>query len=159
MNLTTLFILLSMANVVLSTIRSLTTIKSGKWVASLVNAFYYGYYTIVAIYTVTLDFAIWQKVVITFGCNFVGVFFVKLVEEKMRKDKLWKVELTVLESKTNDLAEMIYRAKIPFNFITTELGVYTIFNVYCATQEQSLAIKELAKQFNAKYFASESKTL
>lgn len=94
MNLLIIFILLSIVNVIFSTIKSIVTIKSGPWVASIVSALYYGYYNIVLIYTVA-DFPLWQKVVVTAGCNLVGVFVVKYGEVKARKDKLWKVELTV----------------------------------------------------------------
>ena len=159
MNSTILFILLSIANVVLSTIRSLATIKSGKYVASLVNAIYYGYYTIVAIYTVTLDFAIWQKVVICFFCNLVGVFVVKIFEEKMRKDRLWKVEMTVKNCYTENVVDFLKSVAIPYNYSYDETNRYTLFNIYCATQKQSESVKELVNKFNAKYFVSESKIL
>ena len=49
-------------------------------------------------------------------------------------------------------------ANIPFNYIEN-VGKYTLFNVYCATQEESKAVKEFAKMCNAKYFVTETKTL
>ena len=85
MNLLIIFILLSIVNVIFSTIKSIATIKSGPWIASIVSALYYGYYNIVLIYTVA-DFPLWQKVVVTAGCNLVGVFIVKYGEVKARKD-------------------------------------------------------------------------
>ena len=88
------FIVLSIINVVFSTIRSITTIKSGKTVASFISGGYFAFYNVMLIYTVA-DFPMWEKCVITFVCNVIGVYVVKLIEEKMRKDKLWKVELTV----------------------------------------------------------------
>ena len=36
----------------------------------------------------------WQKCLITFACNVIGVYIVKWGEEKARKDKLWKIEAT-----------------------------------------------------------------
>jgi hypothetical protein len=57
-----LFSFLTIINVVFSTIKSIVTIKSGKTVAALISAGYYGYYNIVLIYTVA-DFPLWQKVV------------------------------------------------------------------------------------------------
>lgn len=152
------FIILSIINVIFSTVRSIATIKSGKMVASLLSGGYFAFYNIMLIWTVA-DFPMWQKCLITFVCNVMGVWIVKFFEEKMQKDKLWKVEITVKEYETEDLADVLTKARIPFNFIHTELGIYTIFNIYCATQEQSLAVKEICKQFHAKYFASESKTL
>lgn len=152
------FIILSIINVVFSTIRSITTIKSGKTVASLISGGYFAFYNIMLIWTVA-NFPMWQKCLITFVCNVIGVWVVKFAEEKMRKDKLWKVELTVKTDKVVDLQTMLTKAKIPYNSIITSDRVYAIFNIYCATQEQSIAVKELAKNFRAKYFVSESKTL
>lgn len=152
------FIVLSIVNVIFSTIRSITTIKSGKTVASLISGGYFAFYNIMLIYTVA-DFPMWEKCLITFICNVVGVFIVKLVEEKMRKDRLWKVEMTVRARLTEDVKEFLESVSIPYNFVIDETGRYTIFNVYCATQKESACVKELIHKFHAKYFVSESKTL
>ena len=82
-NLILIFTALTIVNVVFSTIKSIITIKGGAFSASLISALYYGYYNIVLIYTVA-DFPLWQKVIVTFGCNLVGVFAVKYAEEKAR---------------------------------------------------------------------------
>src|SRR5699024_10697866 len=89
-----IFIVLNAVNVVIQTIKSICTIKSSKMVAALVNAIAYGLYTVVVVYMVCELPLLW-KVVIVGVCNFVGVFIVKWIEEKARKDKLWKVEITV----------------------------------------------------------------
>ena len=47
---------------------------------------------------------------------------------------------------------------ISYNYIEG-IGKYTIFNIFCVTQKQSIAVKEILKAYNAKYFVSESKTL
>ena len=49
MNLLLLFIILNIINVVVQTAKSIITIKSGKIVASIVNAVAYGFYTVVLI--------------------------------------------------------------------------------------------------------------
>lgn len=151
-----IFIGLSILNVVFSTIRSIVTIKGSPFWASFISALYFAYYNVVLIYTVA-DFPLWQKVIITFICNLVGVYVVKWAEQKSRKDKLWKVEMTV-PAESTAFVKNDYRLKpIPFNYI--EVGKYTIFNFYCATQSQSLAVKKVIEQYNGKYFVSESKTL
>lgn len=151
------FIVLSIINVVFSTVRSITTIKSGKTVASFINGGYFAFYNVMLIYTVA-DFPMWEKCVITFVCNVIGVYVVKLIEEKMRKDKLWKVELTVSKDKTQSLDTHLTELDIPHNYIQN-VGDYTIFNIYCATQKESTLVKELATRHNAKFFVSETKTL
>lgn len=155
MNLLFIFIGLSIINVVFSTIKSITTIKSSPLVASLISAIYYGYYNVVLIYTVS-DFPLWQKVLITALCNFVGVFIVKWIEAKRKKDRLWEVRATIPAEYTDTLHEAL--SLVPHNYITN-IGKYTIFNIYCATQKESSAVKATLDLYHAKYFVSESKEL
>ena len=96
------FVVLNIINVIIQTVKSLCTVKCGKGVAALVNAFAYGLYTIVTIYMLC-DLDLWVKAGIVALCNLVGVYVVKWIEEKARKDKLWKVELTVRADKTEIL--------------------------------------------------------
>lgn len=151
-----MFIVLSIINVVFSTIKSIITIKGGAVSASVISALYYGYYNIVLIYTVA-DFPLWQKVVVTFGCNLVGVFIVKFAEEKSRKDKLWKVEATVNPCFQEKIEEYCKMHSIPFNYVNIEK--YILFNFYCATQAESAKVKQVLNEYKAKYFVTESKNL
>lgn len=156
-NVLLIFILLSIVNVIASTARSILTIKGGKTIASISSASYFAFYNLVLIYTVA-DFPMWQKCLITFICNVIGVWIVKLIEEKLEKEKLWKVEATINKMYQDDVCSMLNKSRIPYNYIEG-VGKYTIFNVFCATQKQSAAVKEILKTYNAKYFVSESKTL
>lgn len=154
-----IFIALSIVNVIFSTIRSITTIKSGKTVASIISGGYFAFYNIMLIYTVA-DFPMWQKCVITFACNVVGVWIVKLIEEKMRKDKLWKIEVTVKQCDKVKLVEELVKKDIPFSMIRTVNAEYTKIEAYAATQKESREIKEIIEQLEtAKYFVTESKAL
>ena len=155
MNLIIVFIILSIINVVFSTIRSLATIKGGKTFASLINGGYFAFYNVVLIYTV-MDFPLWEKCVITFCCNVVGVFIVKLIEEKMKKDKMWKVEVTIPAKYTNAIDFDL--KSIPHSFIRIS-EKHTLFNFYCAEQKDTQKVIEICKQYDAKFFASECQKL
>ena len=150
------FIALSIVNVVFSTIRSIVTISGGKTIASLLSGGYFAFYNIMMIYTVA-DFPMWQKCLITFVCNVVGVWLVKWGEEKARKDKLWKVEATVKPSEFGAIKTYCEVADLPFSYI--DIDKYILFNFYCATQKESAIVKDLLDKHNAKYFVSESKSL
>ena len=156
MNFLLIFIGLSMINVVFSTIRSILTIKGNKIVASLISGGYFAFYNIMLIYTVA-DFPMWQKCVITFGCNVIGVFIVKWAEEKARKEQLWKVEATISKEDFETNKEILSLLKVPHNYI--DINKYVILNFYCATCKQSEVVKNLLSEMNAKYFVSESKIL
>ena len=151
------FVGLSIVNVVFSTVRSIVTINGSKTVASLLSGGYFAFYNIMMIYTVA-DFPMWQKCVITFVCNVVGVWLVKWGEEKARKDKLWKVEATIYEPYKESLINDLKKADLPFNYIEG-VGKYVLFNIYCPTQAESKAVKGLLDFHKAKYFVTESKSL
>lgn len=150
------FIILSVINVVFSTIRSIITISGGKWAASLMSGGYFAFYNVMMLYTVA-DFPMWQKCLITFVCNVVGVYLVKWGEEKSRKDKLWKVEATVKPEVAREVLDDLMLCGLPNNYIDIEK--YVLVNVYCATQEDSAKAKKVLDKYNAKYFVSETKIL
>lgn len=158
MKLLWLFILLTIANVVIQTIKSIATIKCGKTAAALVNAVAYGLYTYVVFFTAYDGLDLHAKAVITAFANLVGVYVVKLIEEKARKDKLWCVQATIWQNYTESLHKDLDIANIPHNYIDN-VGKYTLFNVYCETQAQSAKAKAILDMYSAKYFVSESKTL
>ena len=153
-----IFIVLTILHVVIQTIKSIATIKCGKVVASLVNAVAYGLYTYVIFFTSCEGIDLHAKALITAFANLVGVYVVKFFEEKARKDKLWKVEATVPVANVGELSAVLEEYKLPYNCFKTS-GEHRIFNIYCATQEQSKFAKLALDGHFAKYFVSESKTL
>ena len=157
MKLLLIFIVLNIFNVILQTVKSICTVKCGKTVAAIVNAVAYGLYTVVIVFTNT-DLPLMQKVLVVALSNLIGVYVVKWFEEKQRKEMLWKVEFTVLAQNTKTIADILTLAHIPHNYIEN-VGKYTIFNTYCATQKQSESVKEIIKEYNAKYFVIETKEL
>ena len=151
------FIVLNVLNVIIQTIKSIATIKCGAWAAAGINALAYGLYTVVVVYMNADGLGLFWKAIIIGLANLFGVYVVKILEEKNRKDKLWKIECTVTRTKTFALGEELKAEKIPHNYVI--VGSHTVFNCYCATQKESLAVKNLLAKYNAKYFVTESKTL
>lgn len=151
------YIVFNILNVIIQTIKSIVTIKCNKWIAAVVNAIAYGLYTYIIVLTAA-DLDLGFKIAVTAGANLIGVFIVKWVEEKKRKDKLWKVEATVPYSKYETVDFNLTNLYLPHNYIL--LGEkYAIFNIYCATQKDSEFAKKVLDEFNAKYFVSETKIL
>lgn len=160
MKLLIIFIILNIANVIIQTVKSIATVKCGKAVAAIINAVAYGLYTIVTVYLMC-ELDLYLKAGIVALCNLVGVYVVKLIEEKARKDKLWKVEATIqnLIYFTDYIKTECEKNKIPYSILNVENVDYVVFNFYCATQEKSRIVKQICDGCNAKYFVSESKTL
>jgi cellobiose-specific phosphotransferase system component IIB len=159
-NLFWIFVVLNVVNVVIQTVKSIATIKCGKVPAAVINAVAYGLYTIVVVYTVC-ELPLWLKATVVAVANLVGVYVVKVLEEKARKDKLWKVEATLrsqnIEPQYDDCIIELKESNIPFNYI--DANKYIIVNCYCATQKESAQVKTILDKYHAKYFVSESKTL
>lgn len=151
-----IFIVLNILNVIIQTIKSIATVKCGKTIAALINAVAYGLYTVVTVYMMCSLPLGWKAAIVAL-CNLIGVYVVKWAEEKARKDKLWKVEATVNPIHLDKLKNIFEKNGIPFSYI--DVNKYVIFNLYCATQKDSLFVKSVLDQHNAKYFVSESKTL
>ena len=154
MNTILMFALCTAVNVILSTIKSILTVNGGKLSASFINALTYGFYSYVIVLTSADGMPIWLKMAITAVCNFIGVYLVKWIEEKARKDKLWKVELTVPTKYTNTIDFDLH--DVPHSYIELS-DKHTLFNFYCATQKESAKVKAIANQYEAKYFVAESK--
>lgn len=154
------FIVLNIANVIIQTVKSIATVKCGKMPAAVINAVAYGLYTIVTVYLMC-ELDLYLKAGIVALCNLIGVYVVKLIEEKARKDKLWKVEATVQNVVyfTDYIKKECEKHFIPYSIINVENVNYIVFNFYCATQEKSRIVKQICDGCNAKYFVSESKAL
>lgn len=154
-----LFAICTIVNVILSTLKSLIMIKGSKLAAAVANAITYGFYTYVIILTSDADISTEGKMLITAAANFVGVYLVKLLEEKARKEMLWKIESTIKhdEKVLYALRDQLELADIPFNWI--DINKYFIINCFCATQEQSAKAKAILNAVGAKYFVSETKNL
>ena len=151
------FIVLNILNVIIQTVKSIATIKCKKFSASIINAVAYGLYTVVTVYMLC-ELSLGLKALIVALANLVGVYVVKLIEEKGRKDKLWKVEATVLRGWTKSLHKDLIEAEISHNYLEN-VGKYTLFNIFCENQTQSAKAKEILAKYEAKYFVSETKVL
>jgi uncharacterized protein YebE (UPF0316 family) len=155
------FVVLNVLNVVIQTVKSIATIKCGAWVAAGINALAYGLYTVVVVYMNADGLGLLWKAIIIGLANLLGVYVVKVIEIKSRKDKLWKVEATIhsqgIEPKYDDCIIALKGSGVPFNYIDAEK--YIIINCYCATQSESSRVKNILNEYGAKYFVSESKTL
>lgn len=153
---TILFIVCTLLNVVLATIKSVMTIKGTKISAAVWNALSFGLYSYIVIMTANADISTLGKVAITVICNLVGVYGVKLVEEKMRKDKMWKIEMTIVDNGFTAAAMhgALTEAGIPHHYFNA--GKHAVFSCFCATKTDTDKALEVGKIYGAKTFASET---
>lgn len=154
------FIILSFVNVVFSTIRSIVTIKGDKLVASLVSGAYFAFYNVMLVYTV-MNFPMWQKCLITFVCNIFGVWIVKFIEQKMKRDKLWVFNATFKNTRANgqvqNAIKMFESVGIKFIYVPVVPDVLYTMQIFSYSQKESEMITSILKNFDVKYYITESK--
>ena len=147
-------VVLNILNVIIQTAKSLATVKCSKGMAAIANAVAYGLYSVVLVY-MTCDLPLLTKSLVVAICNLVGVYIVKEVEERMKKDKLVKIEATVPGSRDEELVADCSLNHFSFNFVKTE--EWTIFNIFSLSKEETEKVKQVLTAHNAKYFTSENK--
>ena len=148
------FIGLNVANVIIQTIKSIATIKCKPMSAAVINAVAYGLYTVVLVYMVC-DLPLWAKVAVVGGANLVGVYLVKIFEEKGRKNKLWAIRFTVKDNEREEVINNLKEKEVPHYYHI--VGNHTVFETFCNSQKETLKVKEIVEKFNAKYFISENR--
>ena len=153
-----IFTILTIVNVILNTVRTIVTVRGGMFWSSFIAALAFGFYTIVIIFTVC-NLPMWMKATVTALANFVGTYFVKWLEMKFRKDRLWMVDVVIYEKNLKYATEFLNARGIQFSEMPISNSSSHVFHIYSNTQDESREIKSLLKSFNAKYVVVESKSL
>ena len=149
-----IFIVFNIVNVIIQTAKSIATIKCGKTLAAIINAVAYGLYTYIVVLTVC-NLPLWLKVVVVGAANLIGVYVVKLLEEKSRKDKLWLVKFTIPTHRAETAKELLDNKNIPYTYY--DLTKYFVFDTFCDTQADTQKVLDICKICEGKAFATENK--
>ena len=107
----------------------------------------------------TCDLPLFTKAFVVAICNLIGVFIVKLIEEKMEKEKLWRVSLTIPINNFINFEDIIKEKNIPYLVMETNSNKYKVLEAFCYNKEQSRMVRDIAKTHGAKFFVSENKGL
>ena len=150
------YVVLTIVNVILQTVCHIGQVKWKKIPAAIISAIAYGFYTIVIVYTMC-DLSLFVKTLIVGLINFFCVLLVKYVEEKKRKDRLWRVEVSVNIENYYNFKNTLTKEDLPYSIINIKNNKYCMFIIYCATQAESEKVHKIISQFSAKYFISETK--
>ena len=122
---TVYFFLISLVNVILSSAKSICTVRYGRGINVVMNVISYSFYAVVVKQMTALPLL--STVIATAVANAAGVWISYVILDRFQKDRLWKVEVVVSKCFTERLHYEL--SDIPHNFI--ELGPRTLFNFYC----------------------------
>ena len=145
------FFMISLVNVILSSTKSICTVRYGRGINVCTNVISYSFYTIVVKQTASLPLEI--TVIATAAANALGVWLSYVILDRLQKDRLWKIEVVVPKEFTEKLHEELN--DIPHNYI--DIGPRSLFNFYCGTRAETSMVTKHCKNYNGKFFAIENK--
>lgn len=147
-----IFTLCSLVNVILSTMKTILTVRSTKIVASIINAITYGFYAIVVKQLASLDLTI--TVIVTIATNLIGVYLSMWIMDKMKKDCLWKISVT---TKDKSIVKKIENFDIEYTMspIQYKNETYYSIEVFSKNQKDSTIIKNILNEYKVKYNVTE----
>lgn len=146
------FFICSLINVMLSTLKTILTVKASKGVATIINAITYGFYAIVVKQLASLDLI--TTVTVTIITNIIGVYVSMWLLEKTKKDCLWKISVT---TKDNTLVEKLEKFSISYVMNPVQYKKQTYYNidVFSENQKDSSIIENILKEYKVKYNITE----
>lgn len=152
-----IFTVCSLVNVILSTMKTILTVRSTKVVASIINAVTYGFYAIVVKQLASLDLTV--TVIVTIATNLIGVYLSMWLMDKMKKDCLWKISVT---TKDKSIVKKIENFDIEYTMspIQYKKETYYSIEIFSKNQKDSTIIKNILNEYKVKYNVTEiTKTL
>ena len=152
-----IFTVCSLVNVILSTMKTILTVRSTKVIASVINAVTYGFYAIVVKQLASLDLTV--TVIVTIATNLIGVYLSMWLMDKMKKDCLWKISVT---TKDKSIVKKIENFDIEYTLspIQYKKETYYSIEIFSKNQKDSTIIKNILNEYKVKYNVTEiTKTL
>lgn len=145
------FFIISLVNVILSSTKSICTVRYGRGINVIANVISYSFYVVVVKQTASLPLEI--TVLSTACANALGVWLSYVILDHIQKDRIWKVEVIIPKVHTERLHYEL-RA-ITHNYI--EMGPKTLFNFYCETKEDTKTVIKHCEACAGHFFAFENK--
>ena len=152
-----IFFGLQLVNVILSTIRSIVTVKANKHISALINAVSYTFYNGIVKLLTAQDMSV--ILATTFITNIIGVYLANFILDKLRKDKLWVFNATFKSENINidTVVKMLVSANIKYVYNEVVPNKLYTMQIFSYTQKESDMITEILKNFEVKYYITETK--
>lgn len=141
------FIVIQFLNVIISTIKSILTVKGGKATAALINAVSYTFGAVVTKLLTQQSFGV--VICVTLLTNIIGVYLAKAILEKFQKEKLWTIMTTCKVEDKDSIEKEFRRRDIKYVSFLAENNRYFI-NIFSHSRAESALIKEILSNFHTK---------
>ena len=144
------FVVCSLVNVILSTLKTLIMVNAGRGSAIIINAVCYGFYTLVVKQLTSVDYM--TAVTVTILANIVGVWLSYKIMDLFKKDKLWLITVTLKNKKALDECRVNLEK---YNIGFTPIEKTNSLDIYSYNQKESAIIKNILGNYDYKYFIQE----
>ena len=149
-NVIVVFCICSLVNVILSTLNTLIMVNAGRNSSIAINAICYGFYTLVVKQLGAVDYV--TAVVVTILANVVGVWISYKIMDLFKKDKLWRITVTLKNKKPLEECKINHEK---YNIGFTPIEKTNSIDIYSYNQKESAIIKNILANYDYKYFIQE----
>ena len=153
------FFILALVNVMLSTLKSVWTVKGTRGQATLINAIAYGFNAIVIKQITTFDTT--TTIAVTILSNLIGVYCSMYLLDCIRKDRVWTISVTAKDIVTGDgIIDELNNNDIAFRAYTIQKKTKETvgLDIFSESKAQSDVIKSILDKHKVKYHVFEVKT-
>ena len=136
-------------NVILSTIKSVITIKGTRNQSVMVNILSYSISAVITVFVAKVSNVL-IAVGVTATTNLIGVYLSYLILDKIRKEKLWLYQGTVLTEQAESLYKDLADAGLDFIQLDSKWNKRKPFNVYSYTREDTKRMLSIFSKYDVK---------
>lgn len=136
-------------NVILSTIKSVVTIKGTRNQSVIVNTLSYSISAVITVFVAKVSNVL-IAVGVTATTNLIGVYLSYLILDKIRKEKLWLYQGTVLTEQAESLYKDLANAGLDFIQLDSKWNKRKPFNVYSYSREDTKRMLSIFSKYDVK---------
>jgi len=143
----------SLVNVVISTMKTVLTVKASKRVATFINCLNYTINTVIIKQISECD--VWIAALVTFFTNLIGVYFALWLIDRFKKDKLWKISVTIKDIELlYKVVDILDTKNIPYTYRSiyySKMKKGGQLEIFAKGKEESKLVKEILESVKCKY--------
>jgi len=148
-----IFFLSSLLNVIISTMKTVLTVKASKQVATFINCLNYTFNTVIIKQITECD--TWVAAIVTFFTNLIGVYFALWLMDKFKKDKLWKITVTIKDINIlYQVVDILDGKNIDYRYTSiyySKMKKGGSLEIFTRSKEESKTVKEILESVKCKY--------
>lgn len=144
-----LFITLQFINVIVATLKSISTVSGSKLQAAFMNTL--SFTVNVVVVKLLNDYSFPVVIAVTIITNFTGVYLAKYIIEKKKKDRLWNIYAIIKGTLADETEIALRNAELTYTAVQAK-NDRVIFNIYAANRAETSVAKSILGDANYSVF-------